>query len=151
MYELRRGSGDVVLSCLWLFAFLKGGQEERFATSALVANVAITLVLEVASPPHLKWAYLAIDALLLLVLIGLALRSAKAWPMMAASCQLVDTLTHVAVLVDPRIGRWTPWTSIIIWTYALMITIGVGVWNHWRSERYLASAGPGAPAADTRR
>ena len=119
--------------------------------TALVANVAVTRGFELAGAPHQKWACLGIDAVLLLVLIGVALRSTKAWPMMAASCQLVDTLTHVAVLVDPRIGGWSYLTTIIVWTYALMITIAVGIWNHWRAQRHLASAGRGEPAVDTRR
>ena len=151
MYELPPAVGASVLAGLWLFALLKGGQDERFAATALVANVAVSWVVEVSRVPHLKWVCLALDAALLLVLIGLALRSAKVWPMMAASCQLVDTLTHVAVLLDPRIGGWAYWTAIIIWTWALMITIAVGVWNHWRAQGYLASAGPSTPAAATRR
>lgn len=151
MYELPRASGDVVLGGLCVFAFLKGGWEEQVATAALVANVAMTWLLEATRPPHLTWACLAIDAVLLLALVGLALRSATAWPMMAASCQLLDTLTHVAVLVDPRIDGWTYWTSIIVWTYALMITIAVGVWNHWRAQHHLASAGPAKLPIDTRR
>jgi hypothetical protein len=91
LFELPPGSGEAVLGCLCFVAFLKGGREERFATGALVANVTVTEGLEVLGAPHLKWVSLALDIVLLGVLVGLALRSAKAWPMPAASCQLVDT------------------------------------------------------------
>ena len=151
LYHIPPVLGEAVLACLWLFAVLKGGREERFAATALVANVAVTRGFELAGGPHLKWVDLGLDAVLLLYLIGLALRSTKAWPMMAASCQLVDTLTHVAALVDPRVRAWSYLTTIIVWTYALMITIFVATLNHWRAQRYPASARPEAPAAATRR
>lgn len=150
-FELPHGSGDVLLACLCVFAFLKGGREERFATAALAANVAVTILLRDIRWPQVQWAGFAADVFLLIALFALALRSAKFWPMSAAAFQLLATLTHVASLVDRTVVNWAYLTAIVIWTYALMITLGVGVWNHWRAHRYLVSAGPAKFPADTRR
>lgn len=150
-FQLSPWIGFSVLFAVFIAALLKGGSEERVASACLVANVVLTKLLRDRSWPHVQWTEFVLDLLLLGALFGISLRSRKFWPLAAVAFQLLSTLTHVANMVDRNVVRWAYLTAIIIWTYALMITLGVGVWNHWREQRYLASAGPGAPAADTRR
>jgi hypothetical protein len=143
--------GLTVLLCVALAAMLKGGLEERIVVAGLLANIAATVLLRVPGGRHIQWPGFTADILFLVLLTVVALRSAKFWPLPAAAFQLLATITHIAKLVDPNVNRWAYFTAIIIWTYALLIALGVGVWNSWRSSAYLANAGPGAPAVETRR
>jgi hypothetical protein len=143
--------GLTVLICVALAAMLKGGLEERITVGGLLANIAVTVVLRIPSGRDIQWAGFTADILFLLLLMIVALRSAKFWPLPAAAFQLLATITHVAKLVDPNVNRWAYFTAIIIWTYALLTALGVGVWNSWRSSSYLANAGPDAPAVEIRR
>jgi hypothetical protein len=143
--------GLTVLLCVALAAILKGGLEERIVVAGLLANIAVTVLLRIPSGRAVQWAGFAADVLFLLLIVVVALRSAKFWPLAAAAFQLLATITHVAKFVDPNVNRWAYFTAIIIWTYALLIALGVGVWNSWRSRAYLANAGPASPGVETRR
>lgn len=143
--------GFAVLFVVSAGAALKGDLEERLTATGLLTAVAITVALRDHSWPHLQWAEFAVDALLLLLLVGIALISGKFWPMAAAGFQLLSVLTHIAKMIDPNLHQWAYITAIVIWTYLVMIALGVGVWNCWREERYRAEATREAPAAETRR
>jgi hypothetical protein len=142
--------GVTVLICLAVAAFLRGGAEERIVAGALVANVAATVVLRDWSMPHLQTDEFVLDVALLALMLTVALKSPKYWPLPAAAFQLLATLMHVAKLVDPGVHQWAYFTAIVIWTYALMVALGVGVWNSWRARRYLASAEAAFAAAARR-
>jgi hypothetical protein len=141
LHNLPPWFGPTLLVGLCAAAFLKGGVEERLAAASLLANVALTLIMRDTRWPHVQWTGFALDVLLTAVLLAVALRTPKFWPLPAAAFQLLATLTHVATLVDRKVNPWAYLTAIVIWTYALMITLAVGVWNHWRAGRQLAETG----------
>jgi hypothetical protein len=143
--------GLTVLFLVSAAALLKGGLEERVTALGLLANVAVSVLLRINTGRHFQWAGFAADLCFLVLLLWVAMRSPKFWPLPAAAFQLLAAITHVGKLADPNINRWAYFTAIVIWTYALFIALGVGVWNHWRAERYLASAGPAPTPAATRR
>jgi hypothetical protein len=142
--------GFVVLFVVSVGAVLRGGVEERLTAMALLTNVAVTVALRDHSWPHLQWAGFAVDLLLLVLMVGIALRSPKYWPMAGAGFQLLSVLTHVAKMIDPALHQWAYITAIVIWTYLLIFSLAVGVWNCWRAEAYRVGTGR-APAVDTRR
>jgi hypothetical protein len=150
-FQLPSWIGFAVLCAVAGAALLMGGWEERWASASLAANVVLTRVLRDQSWPHVQWTEFALDLLLLCALFAVALRSKKYWPLAAAAFALLSTLTHVANMADPHVVRWAYLTAILIWTYSLMITLGVGVYNHCRAERYRASAEAAPAPADTRR
>jgi hypothetical protein len=140
--------GVTCLIVLAVAAFLRGGVEERIVAAGLVANVMATVALRDWSLPHLQVGEFILDVAMFVLVLTVALRSDKYWPMPAAAFELLDTLMHVAKLVDPNVHQWAYFTAIVIWTYALMAALGVGVWNSWRAGRYLANAeAPFAAAA----
>lgn len=126
--------GFVILFIVSAGAVLRGGVDERLATVGLLSNVLATVVLRDYSWPQLQLAGFVVDVLLLLLLLWIALRSPKYWPLAAAGFQLLAVLTHVAKMIDPGLQQWAYITAIVIWTYLLMITLGVGVWNCWRDK-----------------
>lgn len=142
--------GFVVMFVVCSGAFIRGGVEERLTAGGLLTNVAATVVLRDPSWPQLQRAGFAIDVLFLVLLLVIALRTVKFWPLAAAGFQLLAVLTHVAKMIDPELEQWAYITAIVIWTYLLLIALGVGVWNSWRAWPYTLS-GELAGRADTRR
>jgi hypothetical protein len=111
----------------------------------------LTLALRDTSWPKVQSAEFAADIANLGLLIWIALRSPKYWPMAAAGFQLLAVMTHVAKLVDRGVAQWAYLTAGIIWTYLLMIALVVGTVNASRARRAAQMAGAPAPAGAMRR
>jgi hypothetical protein len=143
--------GPAALAGLAVAALTRGGLEERLATGGLIANVVLTRFLRDYSWPHVQWTAFALDILFLALLFGIALRSARYWPLAATAFQLLAVITHIAMMVDRTVHPWAYISAIVIWTYLLITTLSVAVWNSWRTKRYSENTGLLAPAFDTRR
>ena len=122
----------------------------RLTAGGLLINVAATVVMRDYSWPQLQYPGFIIDVLSLVLLLAIALRTDKFWPLAAAAFQLLVVLTHFAKMIDPNLGQWSYMTAIVIWTYLLMTALGVGVWNSWRAWPY-APSGEAMFRAETRR
>jgi hypothetical protein len=123
-------------------ALWKGDWEERLTATVLLANFAISLFMRDNSWPRFQATAFVADLATLGFFLGVALRSTKFWPMGAAAFQLLATLTHVAKMMDPLLHQWAYFTAIIIWTWLILVSLGVGTWNAWRRrgrERLAAS------------
>jgi bacteriorhodopsin len=81
-----------------------------------------------------QWAGLVIDALFLILLVTVALRSQRYWPLFAAAFQLLAVLTHFARMIDPGVRAWAYYTAGIIWTYVTLAALAVGAYNRWRER-----------------
>lgn len=85
-------------------AFWKGGPPERIAATAFwVAWIASFLVQADRSSAWrgLQVGYLLVDTALLLVLLALALRANRHWPIAAVGLQVIIVLVHGLVAVNP--------------------------------------------------
>lgn len=142
--------GFAVMFVVCSGAFIRGGVEERLTAGSILINVTATVVMRDQSWPQLQLAGFVIDVLSLVLLLTIALRTHKFWPLPAAAFQVLMVLTHVAKVIDPDLGQWSYMTAIVIWTYLLLIALGVGVWNCWRAWPY-ALSGEVAGRAETRR
>lgn len=125
--------GYLILVMVCGGALLKGGREERIGAGALLISVCVTILLRDRSWPHVQLAGFAMDIFVLLVLGAISLRTPKYWPLAAAGFQLLAVLTHVGKLIDPNLNQWAYLTAIVIWTYLVIVALGVGVWNCWRA------------------
>lgn len=67
-----------------------------------------------------------IDVVLMVVLIGLALRSSKFWPLWLAAMQTLATLAHFAPLL-PHIIPWAYGSAVAIWMYPMLVVLLVVV------------------------
>ncbi|HEV2532497.1 hypothetical protein [Phenylobacterium sp.] len=124
----------VAIGSSCLFAIVKGGREERIA--------AVYFALAALAAPWLldrrwagtQWAMFAVDLGYLALLLTLAMRSPKWWPIPAAAFQLLAVVTHIASLVDHQLRAWAYVTAGVIWTYLGLAAIVVGTFNHWRGR-----------------
>jgi hypothetical protein len=134
---------------LSLIGLALGGREERVTAAALLLGFAATLVLRDRSWHGTQWAGFAIDVAFLVLIVIIALRTRRYWPLAAAGFQLLGVMTHAARMIDPHVGAWAYITAGVIWSHALAASVAIGAINVWRERRQpaasgVASAAPGA-------
>lgn len=126
----------VVYAAACGLALLRGGPSERFAGAAIAVNaVANVLAQERRDWLHPQWGLLAVDAVLLLILVSLALRSNRSWTPFAAAFQLLAVLCHLVVVVDLRIEATAYLTGTIVFGYAVIAALLVGTWDVWSKQK----------------
>lgn len=126
--------GSAILLGVCGLAFLKGGVEERVTAVTLFIATWGTILLRDRSWPQVQATAFALDVAVLAVLLVIALRTAKYWPLAAAGFQLLGVVTHIGKLIDPHVNQWAYITAGVIWTYLLIIALSVGAWNTWRAR-----------------
>lgn len=121
-------------------AVWKGGRYERLAGGAIFVAWVATVAIASMRLWKPAWGVGVVDALLLVFLVVIALRSDRLWPIFAAGFHLLAVVTHVARLVDTRAGAWAYATAGVIFGYLLLSALGVGTYNVWRARRQFAMA-----------
>lgn len=107
-------------------AVWRGRDDERLAAAGTLANWAITLVVFRQRSDETQWAVMVVDVALLALLIWLALRSRRYWPLFAAAFALLTVVTHLAHALDTGVTGWAYLTAVLIWGYLGLISIGYG-------------------------
>lgn len=117
------------------YALWRGRLPERITAAALILAWIATQIVNSRSPLHPEYGMLAVDLLLLVILGGLALLSGRRWLMAAAACHLLTVGDHVAMMLDMRILTYAYRTVMVIWGYAVILAMVLGVWLEAEPER----------------
>ncbi len=126
---------DVYMLAVCGFALWKGGRPERIvALASVVASIATALLQNRRDWISPQWGDLAVDCTFLAVLLWLALRSNRHWPMWAAAFQLLGVVIYVARLADVRVGALAPFLAGEIWSYLVLASLAVGTWFYWQAR-----------------
>ncbi len=128
----------------------RGGNHERLAAGGLLASWALSLV-SYERALHTQWGVVAVDAGLLALLVWIALRSRRFWPLFAAGFHILAMLTHLARALDPTFSGWTYMTAEMIWNYLVVFAVGYGAWSAPRRQEAYADDGEATPPGDTLR
>ena len=133
----------VVLAGTVAYALFKGGNDERSGAIVLLILALLTQVLSVIGSngrmvqgwegPELD--VMVLDGLGFVAFVVIAYRSKKFWPIWAAASQLVATLTHWVVILNPSILRTLYMMAQPFWVFPVIIAIAVGTRSHQRSLR----------------
>lgn len=134
----------LVIGGVCLFALWKGGPEERITAAAFVLAAVVAPFIKDHRWGGTQWSLFAVDAAYLGLLLVVAFRTTRYWPLCAAGFQLLAVLTHAASLIDRQLRPWAYVTAGVIWTYLGLAAILVGTVNRWRETRQ-----PAMPAAAT--
>ena len=132
-----------LLTAVNLLAWRRGRQEERLAAATCVVGTLLTVAVseEVARRfGDFNFAAFVIDLLVLLVFLGIALRSRRFWPMWVAGLQLVTTTVHLIRLLNDELLSIVFGTALAVWSYPILLLIGIGAWrttliDRWRAVR----------------
>lgn len=121
------------------YALWRGRSDERIVASAcLLATLATRFAI---SPVQLRYAsvetgLLAIDLLMLLVFIGIALTSQRFWPLWVAGLQLTNCVSHVMKFADIDLMPRAYAAAAALWSYPILLILAIGTWrcHHRRVE-----------------
>jgi hypothetical protein len=78
---------------------------------------------------------MAVDAAAFIAFVAIAYRSTKFWPIWAAASQLVATITHWVVILNPSIVRTLYMTAQPFWIFPILVALAIGTRMHQRSLR----------------
>lgn len=115
------------------YALWRGGAPERITAAALLGAAAAT-VLALSEIPvrfrQVEIGVLIVDLVLLIVLVGVAVRADRAWPLVMAGLHLTAVGAHFVKFVDVQMIRVTYAVSTAIWSYPMLAVLVVGTWRH---------------------
>ncbi|MDP3854577.1 hypothetical protein [Phenylobacterium sp.] len=115
------------------FAFWRGRRPEWIAAGACILAWALTpLAQNSRNWFDPQWGVFAVDLALLMVLAWLALTTDRTWLLFASAFQLLAVIIHLAILVDPSVTPMPYRQGLVIWSYLVIASLGVGVWLEWR-------------------
>ena len=127
-YQLPPFVYPTVLMGVCAAATMRGKDDERLAAGGMLAAWALTLV-TYRRTDQTMWGVFAVDVVLLALLIWIALRSPRYWPLFAAGFHFLTIFTHLAKTANPTLGGWAYVTAEIIWSYLALFAIGYGAWT----------------------
>jgi hypothetical protein len=115
------------------YALWRGGRPERLtALASLGAWLLSRLVFNYRDWVDPQWAVLAVDVAFLIALTTLAVTTDRTWALFAAAFQLLGVIIHLAITLDHGIRALAYVRGLVIWSYLVLIALGVGTWLHAR-------------------
>jgi hypothetical protein len=132
---------DMLLIACCGYALFRGGAPERIVGAALAAAWLATLSRSGRLVTHVDPSEpggLLIASLLLIVLVAVALRADRGWPLLIAGLQLAVAGVHFVSLFDSQIDRTSSAALIAMCTYPMSVVLAIGTWRH---RRRLATQG----------
>lgn len=126
-----------------LYGLWRGRLPERITAVALMLAWIATQIVNSKSAISPEYGMLAVDLILLIVLVGLALLSGRRWLMVASACHLLTVGDHVAMMLDMRILTYAYRTVMVIWGYAVILAMVLGTYFEAEPERRRLRAAAG--------
>lgn len=111
-----------------LAALLVGGREERIVGAALLVNTIGSILSVRRAWGEPEYVVLALDLAFLALLIIVAMRTLRWWPLWCAAFELLIVVTHVAIMVDPTVRARSYATGSIIWSNVVLATLAVATY-----------------------
>lgn len=124
-----------------VIAWRGGGPPERTAATTIMAWIGVDMIyhllygrssFDVVDPFHV-----AIDSVELAVLVWLALRANRVWPLFAAAAQVMCVMGHVSVLLQEGGLDRAYWAMTQLPQYIQLAALISGVVAHARRERII--------------
>ena len=131
-----------LLLAVCLYAWLKGGGDERVVAATCLAGTAATML--VISPLRNRYSgveqgLMLVDLAVLAGFITVALRSKRFWPLWVAGLQLTTSLGHILKSVDQDLLPRAYGAALQFWSYPILVILAVGTFrSHRRAGKGLA-------------
>ena len=129
----------IMLAFVALYVRWRGRRDERDVGIVLVLGVIATHL--VISPLRTRFASVethvfAVDVIVFLGFLWVALRSERFWPLWIAGLQLTAILGHVLKAVDIGLFPKAYAAAMVFWSYPIVLILAIGTWrSHQRSLR----------------
>ena len=127
-----------ILFAVCLYAWWRGGPDERVVAATCLAGTAATLL--AVSPLHQRYAgveegLLLVDLAVLAGFILVALRSERFWPLWVAGLQLTTSLGHMLKGVDQDLLPRAYGAALQFWSYPILVILAVGTYRRHKRLR----------------
>lgn len=117
------GAVIMVLTCL-LAAW--AGRRQRIVAATAFAGWMISAAIQDRSFRHPQYATFALDTVLMVVWVVLAIRWRRGWLTWMAAFQCLTMATHVAAMIDDRIWARASITAYMVWSYLSLAALAWG-------------------------
>lgn len=110
-------------------AVWRGRDEEKLAAGAILADWGLSVFVARVQSQETQWGVLLVDTAQFAVLLWIAMRSTRFWPLTVSAFALLQLVTHLAHAADSTVTGWAYFTAELIWSYLLLFTVGYGAWT----------------------
>lgn len=121
----------MLVACVF-FIFWKGRFEERVVASALLAGSVLTAFIHATRSgdwldPHV--ALLANEAAVTAVILTVAFRSKRFWPLPVAAFQLIAMLAQIISMIGENLESYAVGVTQGMWAYMQLLILVIGTWR----------------------
>ncbi|HZW15203.1 MAG TPA: hypothetical protein VFF66_02995 [Brevundimonas sp.] len=118
------------------FVFVKGDEPERMGGAAYaMVFLAATMIKGDSTPNVPRWGVMGLEIVLLVVFLGIAWQSRRAWPIWAASFQALIVTSYALVAANLRPPVDAAAAVINMSNYGLLVALAVGTFWAWQERR----------------
>jgi hypothetical protein len=129
------------------YALWRGRKYEQLSALIFIAATVASVVARSALNENysaVARSDLAIDLLVLIALVAIALRSDRFWPLWVAGLQLTISLSHVLKAIQPDLLPLAYAAAERFWSYPTLIILFIGAWR--QHQRRISEQGQALPA-----
>ena len=110
-------------------AVWRGRDEERLTAAVILADWALSVFVYRVQSQATQWGVFLVDTAQFAILLWVALRSARFWPLAVSAFALLQLVTHLAHASDGSVTGWAYMTAELIWSYLLLLAAGCAAWT----------------------
>lgn len=133
--------GLLLLSCG--YALLRGRKYERLAAIVFLTASLVSFLAHLSfgrGYVAINVGEVAVDCVVLIAVVRIALVSDRFWPLWVAGLQLVDSLSHILKVIAVNLPPWAYAIAERFWSYPILAILFIGAWRQHR--RTLAANEP---------
>jgi uncharacterized membrane-anchored protein len=120
------------------YAAWRGGQPERFVAIMFLIAFPLGAFLNAKFRSQgIQIGSFSVDVAMLILLLAIALKANRYWPMGMVAMQLLEVVGHLLKLADPRMMPLLYWISSVMWAYPMLILLALGTLRHRNRIRRL--------------
>lgn len=134
--SLRQILFGILMWAVFAYAWRKGSWEERFAAGGIIVDAYLSAL--VRSPgatafKNVEISIIFVDGALLAILLFIALRSEKFWPLWLTAMHALAILAHMSPFV-PHMLPWGYWRAVAVWSWQMLFVLGYAIYRRDRSR-----------------
>lgn len=125
---------NVLLAAVCGYAVWVGGAPERWTAFLFVAAAAATYLAPFYNAlrpfAQVEPMLLSIDLLMLLALMGIAMRADRYWPLYVSALHLITIAIHGVKAFQPTLVPWMYAGASSKIAYPMLVLLAIGAWRH---------------------
>ena len=134
---------DVVLFLSAAYSLYRGGRSEKIAAVAFCLTFLANTLSYQSAWHHMHVLPILLDMLLVSLLLWIALRSDRWWPLAAVAFQLVAALARLAPVLDLGTRSLAAYVGVIGWDYMTLAALVAGTALEARHTKTHLAHAPG--------